>query len=66
MPARSLPEEDRWKLGCDGRPGASDMREPDTERTWEAVVVCGACWLIVAADVERFMADAGIGMAETL
>ena len=60
--ARLSPDDERWKTGCDGRPGASDMREPDVVRTW--LVVCGACrfWF----DVDRFMAEAGMGMAETL
>ena len=39
------------------------MREPDVVRTW--VVVCGACWRL-ELDVERFIADAGMGIAETL
>lgn len=30
--ARLPPEDDRWKFGWDGRPGASDMRDPDVER----------------------------------
>jgi hypothetical protein len=29
-----LPDEDRWKDGCCGRLGASDMRDEDTERAW--------------------------------
>ena len=55
-------EEDRWKTGWEGLPGASDMREPEVVRTW--LVVCGA-WRF-DCEVERFMAEAGMGMAETL
>jgi hypothetical protein len=63
MAARSLPEDERWKTGCEGRPGARDMREPDVVRTW--FVVCGACCRF-EFEVERFIAEAGMGMAETL
>src|ERR1051326_8654917 len=28
-PARFVPDDERWKMGWLGRPGASDMREPD-------------------------------------
>lgn len=62
-PISAADEERREKLGCEGLPGASDMRDPDVERTcWP---VAGACpkWF---CDVERFMADAGIGIADTL
>jgi hypothetical protein len=61
--ARLPAEEDLWKFGCEGRPGASDMREPDVERM--CCAVCGACpkWF---CDVERFMAEAGIGIADAL
>jgi hypothetical protein len=61
--ARLPPEEDRWKLGCEGLPGASDMRDPDVERM--CCPVGGACpkWF---CDVERFMAEAGIGIADAL
>lgn len=56
-------EDDRWKLGCEGLPGASDMRDPDVERI--CCPVGGACpkWF---CDVERFMAEAGIGIADAL
>lgn len=30
--ARLLPDEDRWKEGCCGRLGASDIRDEETER----------------------------------
>lgn len=60
--ARLSPEDERWKTGCEGRPGASDMRDPDAVRTW--FVVCGACRF--EFDVDRFIAEAGIGIAETL
>lgn len=30
--ARFVPDEERWKMGWLGRPGASDMRDPDCER----------------------------------
>ena len=61
--ARFSPDEERWKLGCAGRPGASDMREPDVLRAW--FVVCGACCRF-EVDVDRFIAEAGMGIAETL
>ena len=32
--ARLLPEEERWKMGWFGRPGASDILEPEVERAW--------------------------------
>ncbi len=57
--ARLVPEEERWKTGCAGRLGARDMREADVVRTW--LVVCRLVW-----DVDRFIADAGIGIAEAL
>jgi len=60
--ARLPPDDDLWKTGCDGLPGASDMREPDVVRMW--LVVCGA-WRF-DWDVDRFIADAGMGIAETL
>jgi hypothetical protein len=60
--ARVVPDEDRWKMGCAGLLGLSDMRDPETVRT--CVVVCGACRF--DCEVERFMAEAGIGIADTL
>lgn len=39
IPARLSPDEDRWNIGCDGLPGASDIRDADVERLW--FVVCG-------------------------
>lgn len=61
--ARLPAEEDRWKFGCEGLPGASDIRDPDVERM--CCPVGGACpkWF---CDVERFMAEAGIGIADAL
>lgn len=63
MSARLPPEDERWKIGCDGRPGASDMRDPDVERAWFAVP---GAWEKLFWEEDRFMAEAGIGMAETL
>jgi hypothetical protein len=60
--AKLPPDDDRWKLGCAGLLGARDMREPEVVRAW--FVVCGACRL--CWELERFMAEAGMGMAETL
>ena len=62
-PSRFSPEDERVKLGCAGRPGASDMRDPLAVRTW--FVVCGACCRF-EFEVDRFIADAGMGIAETL
>lgn len=31
--ARLSPEELRWNMGWAGRPGASDIREPEVDRT---------------------------------
>jgi hypothetical protein len=56
MSARLVPDDDRWKTGCAGRPPASDILEPDCER---------AC-VFRCTELERFMADDGIGIAETL
>lgn len=35
MSARLVPDEERWKSGCEG--GAKDILDPDTDRTWLAV-----------------------------
>ena len=55
MSAKLTPDDERWKTGwfgrCDG--SASEWRDPDTERTWLALVVD-----------DRFMADGGCGMPE--
>lgn len=61
--ARLPAEEERWKLGCWGLPGASDMRDPDVERMCCAVWGAWPKWF---CDVERFMAEAGIGIADAL
>lgn len=39
------------------------MREPEVERAW--LFVFGACWRF-EIEVDRFIADAGIGIAEAL
>lgn len=52
-------------MGWLGRPGASDILEPDCERAWlEANCPAGCC--MFEMELERFMADEGIGIAETL
>jgi hypothetical protein len=50
-------------MGCEGRPGASDIRDPEVERAW--LVVAGALpsWWF---ELDRFIAEAGIGIAEAL
>ena len=54
MSARLFPDEERWKFGWAGRPmpmpGARDMRPPMGRPA------------IFEFELERFMADAGIGM----
>lgn len=37
IPAKLSPEEDRWNMGCAGRPGASDILDPEVERAWFVV-----------------------------
>ena len=60
--ARLLPEDERWNMGCAGRPAASDMREPDWERP-----CCEGNWLpMLDTELTRFMADEGIGIAVIL
>jgi hypothetical protein len=61
--AKLSPDDDRWNTGCAGLPGASDMRDPDVVRTW--FVVFGTCGRL-DCELDRFIADAGIGIAETL
>ena len=63
MFARFSPEDDRWNMGCAGRPGARDIREPEVVRTW--FVVCGAC-VKFEVEFDRFIAEAGMGIADTL
>lgn len=60
--ARLSPDDDRWNIGCDGLPGASDMRDPEVER---ACCVAYGAWKF-DVEFDRFMADEGIGMAEAL
>ena len=63
--ARFVPDDERWKIGWLGRPGARDILEPDCERAW-----FGANWFppscMFEIELERFMAEAGIGIAEIL
>jgi hypothetical protein len=59
--AKFVPDDDRWKRGWFGRGGASEAREPETERA--CPTVNGAFWL-PDSEFERFMADAGWGMLE--
>lgn len=68
MLARLSPEEERWKMGWLGRPGARDMRDPEVERAWFAVLGApnALAFCIFEMDWERFMADMGMGIAETL
>ena len=61
-------EDDRVKIGCAGLegppPGAKDMRDPECERV---CVNWLPAWLLACRldwEVERFMADMGIGMAD--
>jgi hypothetical protein len=61
MSKPAVDEEPRPKFGCAGRDGASDMREPDWER--ECVYGAAESWRF-EAEVERFMADAGMGIAD--
>jgi hypothetical protein len=58
--ARFVPDEERAKTGCAGRPGARDILE---DCAWTAVY--GACGC-AEFEFDRFMADIGIGMADTL
>ena len=54
--ARLAPDDERWKSGWFGRdPSASECLDPDTERTWLALLV-----------LDRFMADGGGGMPELM
>lgn len=54
IPWRLSPDEERCRECCAGRPGASDIREPEFDRKW--LPFC-AVWLC-----DRFIADVGIGM----
>lgn len=60
---RLVPLEERWKSGCCGRPGASDILLPDVLRAcW---TVKGGCWKFPILLV-RFIAEEGIGIADAL
>jgi len=61
--ARLFPDDDRWKIGWFGRPGARDMREPDVERLCWAVP--GGCCR-VEMELDRLRAEAGMGIADML
>jgi hypothetical protein len=52
-------------MGWLGRPGASDMREPDCERAWLGGNWDPACCMPLT-ELVRFMAEAGIGIADML
>lgn len=61
------PEEARWNRGCwIWWFGMSDIREADADRLcWTVFGACGSCvWC--ETELERFMADEGIGIAEML
>jgi hypothetical protein len=60
---RFVPEEERWKSGWLGRPGASDILLPLCDRAW-----FGGNWgcCMLWTELERFMAEEGIGIAELL
>jgi hypothetical protein len=62
--ARLFPEDERWKMGCAGRPAARDILDPDWERPW--FVNCPAACCMFETELARFMADEGIGIAEML
>ena len=51
---RFVPEDERPNMGCVGRLMARECLDPDMERTW----------LLPLFEFDRFMADAGCGMAE--
>ena len=63
--ARFVPDEERAKSGWLGRPGASDMRPPDCERAWLLPPNCEPC-CIWCTELERFIADEGMGIAEEM
>lgn len=63
--ARLVPEEERWKRGWLGRPGARDILEPLCDRAWLGGNCCCDCCILFAGGW-RFMADDGIGMADML
>ena len=56
-----VPEDERWKMGWLGRPGASDILEPDCDRAWLAAKGAPACCMPLM-ELVRFMADEGMGM----
>lgn len=57
MSARLVPEEERWNMGWLGRDMASDCLCPERERPW--LFEKGP----VEVELDRFMADAGCGIA---
>jgi len=61
--ARSVPEEERGKSGWLGRPGARDILLPLFDRAWFGG---NWGWFMLLMELERFMAEAGIGIAEEL
>lgn len=63
--ARFVPDEERWKIGWLGRPGARDMREPDCERAWFGAN-CDTPPCMLGIELWRFIADEGIGIAVEL
>lgn len=63
--ARFVPEEERWKSGWLGRPGARDILDPDCERAWFGGNWWEACCMFTTEPV-RFIAEEGIGIAVML
>ena len=60
--ARLVPDDDRWKDGCGGLFGASDMREEEIDLACPEVA--GTFSLIFEIELDRFKAEAGCGIAE--
>ncbi len=54
--AKLLPEDERWKDGCGGLFGASDILDEDCDRPWP---VRGGCSCESFKEFERFNAEAG-------
>lgn len=52
-------------MGWLGRPGASDMRDPDCERAWFGGNCNEACCML-EMELVRFIADDGMGIADEL
>ena len=55
--ARLFPEDERWKAGCGGLFGASDMREEEIDLAWPDVA--GIFSLIFEMELDLFNAEAG-------